>query len=153
MLQKKVNQKLAFGVPGDLAFADVPRVIDPKTVSAGAICNYFTVDVNDPSKAVLGGNGSLGGIAINSKEYAIAGLGASLAFVPGAIAQIMSKGRVYMQIDAAVTVGMAAFYNTTTGVITAAASGTEMEGFKEIPNSEFVEVNALANEISVLQLN
>lgn len=151
MLQKTVNQKLAYGVPGDL-FDTFPRAIDPKIVEAGAICRFYTVDTTDPRKAILGGNGVLAGIAVNTKEYIINGLTPSMAFRSGDIAQLMTMGRVYMQLDTEVQVGMAAYYNTTDGTIKAAAPSQSMGGYVEIPNSMFVEVNALAGEISVLEL-
>lgn len=151
MLQKTVNQKLAYGVPGDL-FDTFPRAIDPKVVEAGAICRFYTVDTTDPRKAVLGGSGVLAGIAVNTKEYIINGLTPSMAFRSGDVAQLMTMGRVYMQLETEVEVGMAAYYNTTDGTITAAAPASSIEGYVEIPNSMFVEVNALANEISVLEL-
>ena len=152
MLQKTVNKKLAFGVPGSFYDADSPRRVDPKTVSAGGIGLFYTVDTTDPSKAVLGGTGVLAGIAVNSKEYVVNGLTPSLAFRAGDEAQICSMGRIVLQLATPVTVGMAAYYNTTTGVISAAAPASSIEGSVEIPNSMFIEVNALANELSVLQL-
>lgn len=152
MFQTTVNKKLAFGVPGDFYDADSPRRVDPKTVSGGGIGLFYTVDTTDPSKAVLGGTGVLAGIAVNSKEYIVNGLSASTAFRDGDKAQICSMGRIVMQLETPVTVGMAAYYNTTTGVIEAAAPASTFEGWVEIPGSMFVEVNALANELSVLQL-
>lgn len=150
-MQKTVNTKLAFGVVGDF-YDDSPRIVDPKIVSAGSIGLYYTIDTTNPSQANLGGTGTLGGIAVNSKEYALVGLEASLDFVSGQVAQIASRGRVIVKSTTAVTVGQVGFYNTTTGVIASGTAGQEMEGFEEIPNSVFVEVNALANEVAVLQL-
>lgn len=151
-MQKTVNQKLAFGVHGDLCDGTFPRAIDPYTVSAGGIGLFYTIDVSDPKKAILGGNGVLGGVAINSKEYIISGLGASLAFRDGVKAQLMSKGRVWLKVPSEITVGMAAYYNTTTGEIKGAAPKSSIEGCVEIPNSMFVLTNALAGEVAVLEL-
>lgn len=152
MFQTTVNKKLAFGVPGSFYDADSPRRVDPKTVSAGGIGLFYTVDTTDPSKAVLGGTGVLAGIAVNTKEYIVNGLSASTAFRSGDEAQICSMGRIVLQLGSPVTVGMAAYYNTTTGEIVSAAPSSSIEGYVEIPGSIFVEVNALANELSVLQL-
>ena len=151
MFQKTVNKKLAFGVPGSL-YDNSPRRIDPKTVSAGGIGLFYTVDTTDPSKAVLGGTGVLAGIAVNTKEYVVNGLSASTAFRAGDVAQLCSMGRIVLQLETPVTVGMAAYYETATGKISAAAPASSIEGSVEIPGSMFVEVNALANELSVLQL-
>lgn len=151
-LQKKVNEKLAFGVHGDLYDANSPRRIDPKTVAGGAIGLFYTIDPTDPKKVVLGGTGVLAGVAVNTKEYITNGLVPSLAFRSGDVAQIMSMGRVVLKVSTPVTVGMSAYYNTTTGEITADDPATVTEGLVEIPNSIFIETNSLADELAVLQL-
>ena len=151
-MQKKVNQKLAFGVHGDLYDGTYPRAVDGYTVSAGGIGLFYTIDVANPDNAILGGSGVLGGVAINSKEYIINGLGASLAFRAGDKAQLMSKGRVWLAVPSEITVGMAAYYNTTTGEIMGAAPASSIDGYVEIPNSMFVLKNALAGEVAVLEL-
>ena len=94
----------------------------------------------------------MAGIAVNTKEYIINGLTPSMTFRSGDVAQLMTMGRVYMQLDTEVQVGMAAYYSVADGSIKAAAPSTSMVGYVEIPNSMFVEVNALAGEISVLEL-
>ena len=94
----------------------------------------------------------MAGIAVNTKEYIINGLTPSMAFRPGDVAQLMTMGRVYMQLDTEVQVGMAAYYSIADGSIKAAAPSSTIEGYVEIPNSTFVIANALAGEISVLEL-
>lgn len=150
-IQTQVNIKQAFGVVGDF-YDDSPRIVDPYIVADGAIGLYFTVSADDPKSATLGGEGVLGGIAVNSKEYALLGTKASLEFQNGAVAQLCSMGRVVVKSTNAVTIGQVAFYNTTTGEISAGEAGAEVAGSKEIPNSKFVLVNALADEVAVLQL-
>lgn len=153
--QTTVNQKLAFGVVGSF-YDDSPRIVDPKVISsenAGSIGCFYTIDATDPAKVVLGGTGVLAGIAVNSKGQVINGLAASMAFNQFDIAEICSEGRVVLSIEGTVTVGMAAYYNTTTGVITAAAPASSVEGSVEIPNSKFVEVSATSTApICVLEL-
>lgn len=151
MAQTQVNIKQAFGVVGDF-YDDSPRRVDPYIVAGGSIGQYFTISTDDPKLATVGGAGIPGGIAVNSKEYALAGLSASLTFANGAIAQLCSMGRVVVAATTAVTIGQTAFYNTTTGAIAAGTAGAEMAGHKEIVGSKFVLVNALAGEVSVLQL-
>lgn len=150
--QNIVNQKLAFGVEGDF-YDDSPRIVDPFIVTSGRIGLYFTVQSADPTSAAPGGTGVMGGIAVNSKEYALLGTTASLEFRPGVAAQLASRGRVIVKATTAVTVGQAGFYNNTTGEIASADAGTALDGHTEIPNSKFVLVNALVGEVSVLQLN
>lgn len=150
-MQTTVNQKLAFGVPGSF-YDSTERRVDPYTVEEGAIALAYTVNSSDASKADLGGEGVFAGIAVNTKEYIIDGLTASMAFREGDIAQLATRGRIVLKLADAVTVGQACFYNKTTGALKPGTSGATIEGFVEIAGSQFVLFNALANENSVLQL-
>lgn len=150
-MQTTVNQKLAFGVPGSF-YDDSPRRVDPYTVEDGAIGLAYTVNSSDASKADLGGTGVFAGIAVNTKEYIINGITASMAFRNGDIAQCATMGRVVLKLADAVTIGQACFYNETTGALKPGTAGATISDYVEIPNSKFVLVNALANEYSVLQL-
>lgn len=150
-MQTTVNQKLAFGVPGSF-YDDSPRRVDPYIVEEGAIGLAYTVNSSDPSKADLGGTGVFAGIAVNTKEYIINGLTASMAFVAGSVAQCATMGRIVLKLGDAVTIGDACFYNETTGALKPGTSGSTISDYVEIPGSKFVLVNALANEYSVLQL-
>lgn len=153
--QTSVNQKLAVGVVGDF-YDDSPRRVDPYTIassSAGAIGYAYTVDSTDPSKVNLGGSGVFAGIAVNSKERARAGLAASLAFKQYDEAELCTMGRIWLSIAADVAVGNAAFFNTTTGAITAAASGSSVSGATEIAGSKFILVGGSSSApMVVLQL-
>lgn len=153
--QTTVKQKLAVGVVGDF-YDDSPRRVDPYTIassSAGSIGCAYTVDSTDPSKVNLGGSGVFAGIAVNSKEFVRNGLGASIAFKQYDEAELCTMGRIWLSIADDVTVGMAAYFNTTTGAIVAAASGETVEGCTEIAGSKFVLVDASATEpMVVLQL-
>ena len=153
--QTSVNQNLAVGVIGDF-YDDSPRRVDPYTIassSAGSIGCAYTIDSTDPSKVNLGGEGVFAGIAINSKERARAGLGASLAFKQYDEAELCTMGRIWLSIADDVTVGMAAYFNKTTGAIVVAASGETVEGCTEIAGSKFVLFEgASAEPMVVLQL-
>lgn len=150
-LQTQVNQKLAFGVPGSF-YDDSPRRVAPYLVEAGTIGYAFTLNAADPTKASVGGAGVFAGIAVNSKEYVIAGLTPTLTFAGPAVAQLCTMGHINVVCDNAVTIGNAAFYNTTTGELHAAAAGAEVEGYAEIPGSKFIFVSATQGEVAVLQL-
>lgn len=150
-MQTTVNQKLAFGVPGSF-YDDSPRRVDPYTVEEGAIGLAYTVNSSDATKADLGGTGVFAGIAVNTKEYIINGLTASMAFRSGDIAQCATMGRIVLKLADAVTIGQACFYNETTGALKPGTAGATISDYVEIPGSKFVLVNALANEQSVLQL-
>lgn len=153
--QTSVNQKLAVGVVGDF-YDDSPRIVDPYTIkssSAGSIGKAYTIDASDPSKVVLGGEGVFAGIAINSKEFVRNGLGASLDFAQYDEAELCTMGRIWLSIADTVSVGMAAYFNKTTGAIVAAASGETIEGCTEIAGSKFVLVSAASDApMCVLQL-
>ena len=153
--QTSVKQKLAVGVVGDF-YDDSPRRVDPYTIAsstAGAIGCAYTIDATDPSKVVLGGEGVFAGIAINSKEFVRYGLDASMAFNQYDEAEICSMGRIWLSIADTVSVGMAAYFNKTTGAIVAAASGETIEGCTEIAGSKFILVDGSATEpMVVLQL-
>lgn len=153
--QTSVNQKLAVGVVGDFYDAS-PRRTDPYTIkssSAGSIGCAYTVDSTDPSKVNLGGAGVFAGIAVNSKEFAINGLTASMNFKQYDEVELCTMGRIWLSIADDVTVGMAAYFNTTTGAIVAAASGETIEGCTEIAGSKFILVKgASAEPMVVLQL-
>lgn len=150
-LQSTVNQKLAFGVVGSF-YDDSPRSVAPYTVESGAIGLFYTVDPSDPTKVKLGGTGVLAGIAVNSKEYPIYGLDASLNFKAGAVAQIARMGHIIVKSSTAIAVGNSAFYNTTTGEIQAGTPAGSVPGCVEIPNSEFLFVTGAANEVGVLEI-
>lgn len=154
-LQTTVNTKLGFGIVGSF-YDDSPRRVSPKVISgtsAGSIACAYTIDATDPSKCVLGGSGVFGGIAVNSKEYATAGLSASLDFKVGQIAELCTMGHIILKIAGTVSVGDAAYFDTTTGAISAAESGETISGKTEIAGSKFIEVSASSTEpVCVLQL-
>lgn len=153
--QTSVNQKLAVGVVGDF-YDESPRRTDPYTIkssSAGSIGCAYTVDSTDPSQVNLGGSGVFAGIAVNGKEFVRNGLAASQDFAQYAEAELCTMGRIWLSIAGDVAVGNAAYFNTTTGAITAAASGETISGSTEIPNSKFILVKASSTEpMCVLQL-
>ncbi len=153
--QSSVKQFLAVGVNGDF-YDESPRRVDPYTIkssTAGAIGLAYTIDSSDPSKVNLGGEGVFGGIAVNSKTQVIQGITASQAFKQYDECELCTMGRIWLSIAGDVAVGNAAFFNTTTGAITAAASGSSVSGSTEIPNSKFILVGASATEpMCVLQL-
>ncbi len=153
--QTSVKQFLAVGVNGDF-YDESPRRTDPYTIassSAGAIGLAYTIDSTDPSKVNLGGEGVFAGIAVNSKEFVVQGIGASQAFKQYDEAELCTMGRIWLSIAGNVSVGDAAYFNTTTGAITAAASGETISGSTEIPGSKFILVGASATEpMCVLQL-
>lgn len=153
--QTSVNQKLAVGVNGDF-YDDSPRRVDPYTIissGAGSIGCAYTCDTTDQTKVVLGGAGVFAGIAVNSKEFARSGLAASQAFSQYDECELCTMGRIWLSISGDVAVGNAAFFNTTTGAITAAASGATVSGSTEIPNSKFVLVTGSSSApMVVLQL-
>lgn len=152
-LQTVVNTKLAFGVPGSF-YDDSPRRVAPYAVESGAVALAFTLDASNPGRAVVGGEGAFGGIAVNSKEYTMAGLSASVVFKSGDIAQLCTMGHIVVACDNAVSVGNACYFKVADGTLHAAASGETISGYTEIPGSKFVFVaGAAAGDPVVLELN
>lgn len=149
-LQSVVNTKLAFGVPGSF-YDDSPRRVAPYAVESGKIGTAFTLGAVE-GRAVNGGEGAFAGIAVNSKEYPITGLDASLGFKSGAVAQLCTMGHIIVACDNQVAVGNACYYKVADGTLHAAATGSTIEGYVEIPGSKFVFVSGLANEPVVLEL-
>ena len=138
-LQSVVNIKLAFGVPGSF-YDDSPRRVAPYAVEAGAVAKAFTLDASNPGRAVVGGEGAFGGIAVNSKEYLISGLSAAMSYKSGDIAQLCTMGHIVVTCDNAVSVGNACYFKVADGTLHAAASGETIEGYTEIVGSKFVFV-------------
>ena len=138
-LQSVVNIKLAFGVPGSF-YDDSPRRVAPYAVEAGAVAKAFTLDASNPGRAVVGGEGLFGGIAVNGKEYIINGLSASMAFKSGDIAQLCDMGHIVVTCDNAVSVGNVCYFKIADGTLHAAATGQTIEGYTEIPGSKFIFV-------------
>lgn len=111
--------------------------------------------VDDASEAKVGGSGTFLGIAVNPKEYIRYNNFAATLQVPnGTAVQLCSFGRVLVRVVGNVSIGQAGFFNTSTGEIKGATSGTDLSGsgFTEIKNSKFIIKAALATEIAVLEL-
>ena len=152
-LQSVVNTKLAYGVPGSF-YDDSPRRVAPYVVASGSIGKAFTLDSSVEGKAGVGGSNAFAGIAVNSKEYPISGLTASLDFISGANAQLCTMGHIVVVCDNAVSVGNACYFKVADGTLHAAASGQTISGYTEIAGSKFVFVaGAAAGDPVVLELN
>lgn len=149
MFQSTVNFDQGFGVVGELAF-DGPVRSAPVTLnSTDAINNvigrYFTRNADGTYAA--GGEGAEGGILANPKVYAAQGTAAGGSLAPtltlrnGEIAEVVRMGEIIIQVDVAATPGNDVHYNTTTGALTAVASGTApASGFAAIPNAKISRV-------------
>ena len=152
-LQTVVNTKLAFGVPGSF-YDDSPRRVAPYIVAAGSVAKAFTLDTTQLDKAIVGGEGAFAGIAVNSKEYIVSGISASVDFKSGDIAQLCTMGHVIVTCDNEVSVGNACYFKVADGTLHAAASGQTIEGYTEIAGSKFIFVaGAAAGDPVVLELN
>lgn len=154
-LQSVVNEKLAFGVPGSF-YDDSPRRVAPYAITgdtAAYIARAFTLNSTDKTLVECGGSGDFAGIAVNSKEYPISGITASLGLAKGAIAQICDMGHIVVACDNAVAIGNVCYFKATTGELHAAATGQTIEGYTEIPGTKFVFVaGASAGDPVVLEI-
>lgn len=156
-LQTSVKTQLAVGVVGDF-YDESPRRVDPYTIksaTAGSIGLAYTIDATDPSKVVLGGSGVFGGIAVNSKEFAVNGLGASMNFKQYDEVELCTMGRIWLSIAGDVAVGKVACFDPDTGIISPADAGADHteDGLVEIKGSKFILVKGSSTEpMVVLQL-
>lgn len=160
-MQRTVNTFQCPGIAGDAFDASPRRALSVQIVPnganqpvVGAFCTYVNA-ASDPSTVQPGGTGTPAGLLVNGKEYVRqGGLSASLTVSSGAVVAVATMGRYWVQVDAAVTVGNIAAYNSATGAVrgfansAAATSG----GYVVIPGAEFTAVNATSGGMAVIQL-
>lgn len=104
-------------------------------------------------EAQVGGAGVFMGIAVNPKEYIRYNNFEATMEVPNGVAvQLCTFGHILVKVVDSVSVGQAAFFNTSTGEIKGGTAGTSIDSFTEIKNSKFIEKAAAAGEIAILQL-
>jgi hypothetical protein len=151
-----VTAGLAFGIVGELA-GDGPMRAQPARISHGTAADivvgrWFTLAADGTARP--GGAGALGGLLMNPKNYSSAGAG-GIALAPtmtlptGTVGEFGYMGQFIVAAPAAVALGNAAKYDTTTGVIGVGAPGA---GEAAIPNSRFVRVANAAAGLAVLEL-
>lgn len=151
-----VTSDLAFGIVGECAFdgpfRSQPARIDHATAANIVVGRWFTLAADGTARP--GGAGALAGILIHPKNYSNGGSGgdalaAGLTLVTGTVGEFGYMGQFIVAAPAAVALGDAAKYNTTTGVIGVGAPGA---GEAAIPNSRFVRVINAAAGLAVLEL-
>lgn len=151
-----VTSDLAFGIVGELAF-DGPFRAQPARIDHGTAANivvgrWFTLAADGTARP--GGAGALAGILMNPKNYSNAGAGGnalapSMTLPTGTVGEFGYMGAFVVAAPAAVALGNAAKYDTTTGVIGVGAPGA---GEAAIPNSRFIRVANAAAGLCVLEL-
>lgn len=108
---------------------------------------------NAEGEAKVGGTGVFMGIAVNPEDYAIYNNFNPTMEIPSGIAgQLCTFGHILVKVTDSVTVGQVAFYNNNDGTIKGGTAGASVAGYTEIKNSKFINFNAGANEIAVLEL-
>lgn len=154
--QSTVNSNMGFGVVGELAYEGPTRaqtaVINDPNAANIVVGRWFTLDATGTAQA--GGTGAIGGVLANPKVYANGGvsgnaLAPTLVVPTGTVGEFVTMGQIVVALDAAVAIGAAAKYNTTTGVI---GSGAPGGGEAAIPNSQFIRYANAAAGLAVLQL-
>jgi len=154
--QSTVGATLGFGVIGELAFEgplrSQPAIINHGTAADIMIGRWFTLDA--AGTAQPGGTGAIGGVLSSPKEYSTAGtagnaLAPTLLVPTGTVGEFVYMGAIIVAAPAAVAIGAAAKYNTTTGVIGVGAPGG---GEAAIPNSKFIRYPNAAAGLAVLEL-
>jgi len=156
--QASVDATLASGVIGDIVLSGAvrsqPGILATATASNNVIGRAVTHKSGEDGVFVVGGNGAFAGILTNSKQYALAnGLTPSLT-IPNSVpveATYMATG-IIVDLDNGGAIGNAVFYNNTTGVLHAAASGASVPGYTEIAGSKVVRCNTSAAGIAIISL-
>lgn len=131
-----VVRKIAVGVVGEIADSSLARVLT-KTVGTGAV--DIGVAVTETSGKIAKGGTGFVGITVSPKQKSKVGLGETMTVPANGSVEVMSFGRAWVKVGAAVTVGAAATYATSTGVISAAATGASQVA---IPNAKFLTAAA-----------
>lgn len=167
--QSTINIFNALGVPGDMAL-DGPLRVAPYNLCSGSGCDnvvgyVYTIASGgnpDPSGnssnagvAQVGGSGVVAGILVNSKEYAAyATCSSGIALDPTlilpnqTIGQIMSMGYVFVNVDAAASVGDSLYYSEADGSISV-SSGS---GKTQIPNAVVDRYDVAAAGLALIKL-
>lgn len=140
MLQKSVNIYQAAAVAGDRASQN-PFVYTPQNYLAGeggvtvGTFVWEAAEATDPMQVVNSGTGAPLGFVeriLSNYNYDLTSEGTML-IAEGGNVTVALRGDFYVAANTAVTVGMAAFANLTTGAVTFAAAGSSQEGSIETP--------------------
>lgn len=152
-----VAADLAFGIIGEQAF-DGPTRTQPARINHGTaadivIGRWFTLAADGTARP--GGAGAIGGVFMLPKTQSSLGtagggaLAATLTVPTNTVGEFLYMGQIIVALGAAVAIGDAGKYNTTTGVILSGAPGA---GEAAIPNSRFIRYANAAAGLAVLEL-
>lgn len=97
-------------------------------------------------------NKAFAGILITPKQYARAGLDATLEVTPNSPVSILSFGRVLVRVTNNIAPNYYAFLDNDNGTISGDASNNAQAGQTLIPNAKFILQSAAANGLAILQL-
>jgi hypothetical protein len=151
-----VTSDIAFGIVGELAF-DGPFRSTVARISHGTAADivvgrWFTLAADGTARP--GGAGAIAGVFMNPKTLVSGGvagnaLAPTMTVPTGTVGEFGYMGAIIVSVGAAVALGNAAKYDTTTGVIGVGAPGA---GEAAIPNSKFVRYANAAAGLAVLEL-
>lgn len=156
--QAAVDATLASGVVGDIVLSgpvrSQPGILATTTPANNVIGRAVTHKASTDGVFVVGGSGAFAGILTNSKQYVLPnGLTPTLT-IPNSIpveATYMATG-IIVELNNAASIGDAVFYKTADGTLHAAAAGTTVENYTEIPNSKVIRCNTSAAGIAIISL-
>lgn len=156
--QQTVNVKLAGGIPGEFYDASPSRSMAYVVASNGSAAPTYgyaftKVAGENTAKPGLAEPGAIFvGIATNPKEaMAYASLAATMSVPDGKTVGLTTFGRIFVISENAAAEGQAAFFQNTTGKISAFDAGSTQSGYTEIKNSKFIKGGS-AGELAVLEL-
>lgn len=167
--QTSVRERIANGIPGELAFDGPLRALSAALDSASAANNVFgrafTIATNpadpavSPTAVAAGGTGVFAGIMSNPKEHVnLLGFNASFTLPNGSVASFVHMGQIFVDLANAATPGMQVEFNQTTGVLSAlAAAATDpTAGSTIIKNAKVIRylgsVTSPFDGLAVIQL-
>ena len=125
MFQSSVRAALASGIVGDIINDSpqrvIPAILDSASAANNVIGRAFFHAAGDDLKVSAEGADTLvfAGILINSKQYALTGLAATLTLPNEAEVSVMQMGYVIVNLTTAGTIGQEIFADDATGELRA----------------------------------
>lgn len=155
--QNSIKRVLGAGIAGELAFEGPlraqPGILKSASADNNVFGRWFAIDTSDGTY-VAGGAGSRGGILANPKAHVALGTAAggplapSLALPNGTVADFVSMGEIWVNLDAtAGNIGAPVYFVALTGALTLNATGNTA-----VPNATLVRDNHSGAGLAVIRL-
>lgn len=168
--QTEVDDRIANGIPGELAFDGplraAPGVLNTTTVANNVFGRAFTIQTNpdevlhEGTVVQAGGTGVFYGLMSNPKEHVLvsgSAYEAEFFLENGLVASFVHMGQIYVDFDAAATPGdQVAFVQATGALVPLAPAASPGAGQTLIARAKVIRylgsVTAPYNGLAVVQL-